>query len=130
MALFLISLVRRHFLSFWLPVPNNTGSTLDTVCALDKILLLQDKRFNHQEERCGTKGEPFTFFLQFTKKNVFQNVSQAPIHIAESTLISQAFLRNFSNSTAKDSGKSSRDNKADKAKEVEQVFMRSPSTLL
>lgn len=38
--------------------------------------------------------------------------------------------RNSSNSTAKDSGKSLRDNKADKAKEVEQVFMRSRSTLL
>lgn len=66
MALSIVSLARRHFLSCWLPVPNNTS---DTVCALEKLLLLHNRRFNHQEQRCGTKGEPFSFSSQ---KNMLQ----------------------------------------------------------
>lgn len=49
------------------------------------------------------------------------------MHVAESTLISQSFLENLSNADDEDSCKSLCD---DQAKEAEQTFMRSPSTLL
>lgn len=95
-TLFLVSLARRHFLSCCLPVPNNTASTLDTVCALEKILLLYSKRFNHQEQRCGTKGEPFTFFLQFTKGHASKASLKHP-HVLQRALL---FHRHFSEASA------------------------------
>ena len=95
-ALFLVSVARRHLLSCWLPVPNNTASTLDTGCALEKIQLLHNKRLNHQEQRCSTKGEPFTFVLQFTT----ERASKAPLkhpHILQRALL---FHRHFSEASA------------------------------
>lgn len=95
-ALFLVSLARRNFLSCWLPVPSNTASILDTVCALKKILLLHNKRFNHQEQRCGTKGKPFTFLLQFTKEHASKASLKHP-HILQRALL---FHRHFSEASA------------------------------
>lgn len=77
-------------------IPNNTASMLDTVCALEKILLLHNKRFNHQDQRCGTKGVTFTLLLQFTKERVSKASLKHP-HILQRALL---FHRHFSEASA------------------------------
>lgn len=94
-ALFFVSLARRHFFSCWLPVPNNTASKLDTACTL-KILLPHNKKFNPQEQRCVTKGEPFMFILQFTKERASKTSLKHP-QVWERALL---FHRHFSEASA------------------------------
>lgn len=96
-ALFLVSLVRRHFLSCSSCFPYQITLPLCwTLCALEKILLLHNKRFNHQDQRCGTKGVTFTLLLQFTKERVSKASLKHP-HILQRALL---FHRHFSEASA------------------------------
>lgn len=95
-ALFLVSLVRKRFLNCWLPVLSNTASMLDIVCALEKSLLLQNKRFNHHDQRCSAKGVTFGFLLHFMKELVSKASLKHP-HILQRVLL---FHRHFSETSA------------------------------
>lgn len=69
---------------------------LDIVCALEKSLLLQNKRFNHHDQRCSAKGVTFGFLLHFMKELVSKASLKHP-HILQRVLL---FHRHFSETSA------------------------------
>lgn len=94
-----------HFLSSWLPVLNN--SLCWTQCVHLRRFCCYTAKGSIIRIRDVVQKSNFHISPSVHKTTCFISISQAPTHTAESTLISQAFLRSFSISASTDCGWSS-----------------------